>query len=313
MASALASRLLDHIARGEHEVGHRLTEQALAEAMGVSRTPVHRALRYLESLGAVGSNPNRGFFVAQPAARLRRLAGAFPEAESSDEDIYLRIAEERLAGELPEAVSEAQLMERYELTRPQVQRALNRLGREGLAERKAGRGWIFRPQLNTVEAHRESYRFRMVIEPAALLEPGYRIDAAAFARARRAQQQMLDGGIEAWSASERFRAGAEFHETLVASSGNRFFLDALRNVNQLRRVIEYRQQTRSARDHARLYRQCEEHLELLDLIESGSRVEAARVLRAHLDVVGTLKTGGMGAAAARAGKRAGAAAIEVHL
>jgi len=320
-ASPLATRVLEHVARGEHAVGHRLTEHALADAMGVSRTPVRRALRELEAIGAVGSNPNRGFFVALPVARLRRLALRAPAA-SDDDEIYLRIAEDRLSGELPEIVFEAQLMERYGVTRLAVQRALNRLGREGLAERKAGRGWAFRPLLSTVEAHRESYRFRMVIEPAALLEPAYRVDAAAFARIRREQQQMLAGGIESWSASERFRVGAEFHETIVAGSGNRFFLDALKNVNRLRRLIEYRQQTKSARDHERLHRQCEEHLRLLDLIEAGRRVQAAEMLREHLDVVGEIKTGrdaarnGRGASARGAGRGANArdsGAIEVHL
>src|SRR5215831_6128778 len=116
--SALATRVLEHVARGENEVGHRLTEHALAAAMGVSRTPVRRALREPEELGAVGSNPNRGFFVALPAARLRRLALRAP-MPSDDDELYLRIAEERLAGELPEIVFEAQLMERYDTTRLQ--------------------------------------------------------------------------------------------------------------------------------------------------------------------------------------------------
>jgi DNA-binding GntR family transcriptional regulator len=310
IAPSLAARLLEHIGRGEHAVGERLTEHALAVAMGVSRTPVRRALRYLEGLGAVGSSPNRGFFVAIPSDALRGVA--LPAPASSDEEVYMRIAEDRLSGELPDAVSEAQLMERYELTRLQVQRALNRMAREGLAERKSGRGWRFRPLLNTVEAHRESYRFRMSIEPAALLEPTFRIDAAAFARCRREQLQMLDGGIERWSSSERFRAGAEFHETIVACSGNRFFSDALRNVNRLRRLIEYRQQTSSRRDLARLHRQCVEHLQLLDMIESGSLVAASRMLREHLDVVGTMKTGAADAPGERVGSKA-AAPIEVHL
>ena len=312
LASSLAARLLEHLARGEHAIGYRLTEQALAEAMGVSRTPVRRALRELETIGAVGSNPNRGFFIAQPAAGLRKLALRAPAA-SDDDELYLRIAEDRLAEELPEIVFEAQLMERYEATRLQVQRVLNRLGREGLVERKPGRGWAFRPLLSTVEAHRESYRFRMAIEPAALLEPTYRIDAGAFTRVRREQLQMLDGGIESWRASERFRVGAEFHETIVGCAGNRFFVDALKNVNRVRRLIEYRQQTKSARDRSRLYRQCEEHLRLLDLLEAGKRDEAAAMLREHLDVVGALKTGGEpGRSARRAGAR-DSGAIEVHL
>ena len=125
---------------------------------------------------------------------------------------------------------------------------------------------------------------------------------------------MLDGGIETWSPSERFRVGAEFHEAIVGCSGNRFLLDALRNVNRLRRVIEYRQQTTSARDRDRLHRQCEEHLQLLDRLEAGDRVAAANELRRHLDVVGAQKTT-LPATAKAGGKSATTTSrgIEIHL
>ena len=74
-----------------------------------------------------------------------------------------------------------------------------------------------------------------------------------------------------------------------------------------------RKRKQSARDRSRLYRQREEHLQLLDLIDAGRRVEAARMLREHLDVVGTLKTGGdPGRVARRSGAR-DVGAIEVHL
>jgi DNA-binding GntR family transcriptional regulator len=191
---------------------------------------------------------------------------------------------------VPEEIAESGLMERFGLTRLQLQRVLNRMAREDLIDRKPGRGWVFRPLLSTVTAHRESYRFRMIIEPAALLEPGFRIDKALFDRVRRQQIELLDGGIEHWTPAERFRAGADFHEALVACSGNALLVDALRRVNQLRRVIEYHSQTGSPRDRARLRRQCEEHLMLLDLLEAGERMEAAHALRQHLDVVRAIKT-----------------------
>jgi DNA-binding GntR family transcriptional regulator len=307
---ALAARLLELLARAHHPVGHRLTEQALADALGVSRSPVRKALSYLETLGAVRSEPNRGYSVAREPARLRRLRVAGDD--ESDEAVYMRLAEERLAGALPAEVSETELMKRHDLKRLQVQRVLGRMAREGLVERKAGRGWAFRPLLSTVESHRESYRFRMIIEPAALLEPTFRIDRAAFARVRREQEQMLDGGIETWSAAERFRVGAEFHETLVACANNRFLLDALRNVNRLRRLIEYPGHTKAPQQaRERLHRQCREHLHLLDLIEAGERIEASFALRQHLDVVRVIKTGEPAAAATRAA--AADAKVEVHL
>ncbi len=283
IANAVATRILEHICRLDLPVGQRLTEQALADELGVSRSPVRKALQYLETTGAVGSSPNRGFYLQWPVADLRRLA--IPDSEVSDEAIYLRVAEERLAGTLPEEVTEADLMERYDLTRLQVQRILNRMGREGLAERKAGRGWVFRPFLSSDTAYREGYRFRMIIEPAALLEPTFKVDQAAFARVRRDQQAMLDGGIEKWPLGELFRAGADFHEALVASANNSFLLEALRNLNQLRRLVEYRVNV----DRTRLYRQCKEHLMLLDLIEGGDRVEASHKLREHLNVARSLK------------------------
>ena len=286
----IARRIVDYVCRNDFPVGHRLTEQSLANELGVSRSPIRKALRLLEQKGGLGSEPNRGFYVAQPAARLRGLS--LPADEESDESLYLRLAGDRLDAALADDVAESELMERYATSRLQIQRVLNRMGREGMIERKPGRGWSFRPLLNTVESHRESYRFRMIIEPAALLEPTFRIDKTAFARVRREQQQLLDGGIEKWPGSELFRVGSEFHETLVACSNNRFLIDALRGVNQLRRVLEYRSHFSSVKERAvRLHKQCAEHLMLLDLLESGERIEAAHALRHHLDVVGVIKTG----------------------
>ena len=57
------------------------------------------------------------------------------------------------------------------------------------------------------------------------------------------------------------------------------FLDTVRRVNRIRRLLSY--QAMGAR--ARYVRQCEQHLELLDLLEQGRNKEAADLLRRHLD------------------------------
>jgi DNA-binding GntR family transcriptional regulator len=281
--ATIVHRIVEVICKQGHEPGQRLVEQSLADSLGVSRSPVRKALQYLEGLGAVTSIPNRGFVLVQRPPELRALA--LPVSEESDEANYLRIADERLAGALPDEVSESELMERFALSRLQVQRILNRMGREGLAERKPGRGWLFMPFLDSAKAYNEGYRFRMIIEPAALLEPGYLVDKALFGRVRREQLAMLDDGIERWSRAELFRVGAEFHEAIVACAHNSFLLDGLRKLNQVRRLLEYRANV----DRTRLYRQCEEHLALLDLIEAGDRMEASHRLRQHLDVVRGIK------------------------
>ncbi len=54
----------DGIVSGEHAAGSRLREEDLAEALGVSRTPVREALRRLHSEGLVELEPRRGALVA---------------------------------------------------------------------------------------------------------------------------------------------------------------------------------------------------------------------------------------------------------
>jgi DNA-binding GntR family transcriptional regulator len=285
--TSIAARIVDIARKDEYPAGFHLTEQSLVAALGVSRTPIRKALLLLEEIGAVESQPNRGFFMAKPAEKLQKLAAKLPAPQAeAEEDDYLRLADDRLRGAIAEEVSEVELMARYEMPRGQVLRLLNRMAKEGLVERKPGRGWQFLPILVTPAAHDQSYRFRMIIEPAGIMEPGFKPDPAALARCRREQMEMLDRGIAKWSPAELFRIGAGFHEVLIGFSGNRFLLEALRNQNRLRRILEYRGNL----DRNSLIRQCEEHLKLIDLIEAGARKEAAAFLRDHLDVARDVKT-----------------------
>ena len=178
-------------------------------------------------------------------------------------------------------------MRRYGCSQARLLPVLSRMTHEGWLDRLPGKGWEFQPKMDSPEAYDQSYRFRMLIEPASLLEPGYKVDADGFARVRAQQQAMLAGKLLQYSRSEIFEVGATFHEMIVGCSGNTFMLDALRRINQLRRLIEYRGNT----DRGRLVSRCKEHIKLLDLIESGDRTGAAEFLRAHLDVARKIKTG----------------------
>lgn len=249
LAPALAARIVEKIRREALPVGHRLTEQSLCDELGVSRSPVRKALQYLATTGVVGSVPNKGYQVAKPASVVARVQ--VRAHEDSDEALYMAIADDRLAGELASDVNETELMERYEATRLQVQRVLHRMAREGIVERKPARGWAFLPLLNTPQAYRESYRFRMIIEPASLLEPGYAVDAAELENCYRQQCELLGGAIEKWPR-----------------------LECLAKL-----------------DRAKMRQQCEEHLVLIDLVRRGERVEASHFLRQHLDGARQGKTG----------------------
>lgn len=99
-------RLRDLILSGEVEPGSRITELALAERLGVSRTPVRAALQRLESEGLLDAMPNgRGY-------RLRQFSKAdiwdAIEIHATMEGLAARLAAER--GVPPELMAQAQTL-----------------------------------------------------------------------------------------------------------------------------------------------------------------------------------------------------------
>ena len=278
----LSTQILAHIRDSRLPPGQHLPEQALADLFRVSRAPVRAALKALEASGAVRLERNRGFFVLDPG-------NAAPPAPADEDEPYLAIASDRLDGKLPERVTENELIRRYGMTRPHAARTMARVAQEGWAERLPGRGWAFTPTLTSREAYDHGYRFRAAIESAALLEPGFSADPAALARLRDEQLALLDGELEHAPAARLFAVNAGFHERVLEWSGNPFFVDALRRVNQVRRLMEYRLTV----DRGRLPRQCREHLELLDMIEGGDLVTASAFLRVHIGTARRIKTAGL--------------------
>ena len=68
LAAQVAHRIVEHIRDNGLETGHHLGAQKLADLFRVSRAPVTEALRVLEQVGVVYSEPNKGHFVARPIA-----------------------------------------------------------------------------------------------------------------------------------------------------------------------------------------------------------------------------------------------------
>lgn len=273
----LADRILAELREGGAARGQHLAEQRLADRLRVSRSPVREALRLLESRGVVERHPNRGVFLARDAAALEEA----PAAPDAAEPPYERLVEDRLAGLLPERASESALARRYPgLARARLLATLGRAEAEGWAVRLPGRGWAFPPVIASAEAYENAYRFRLVIEPAAMLEPGFRPDPAGFSRLRAAQERLLGPALAAMPRGELFAVNAAFHEGLIAMTGNPFLAEGLQRVNRLRRLVEYRVNTGD--DRARVAMMAREHLRILDLLEADEREAAAALMRTHL-------------------------------
>jgi DNA-binding GntR family transcriptional regulator len=277
MTEGLAARILDHVRAAGLAPGTHLTAQELAALFSVSRFPVGQALHLLASKGVVTHERNRGYFVSSAPAASPESLGLSTEDDASD--AYFRIAEDHLDGRLPDPASEAFLRERCGLTKAQLSAVLGRIVQEGWVERRTGYGWSFSPMLTTPESLEQTYRVRLALEPAALLEPTYRLDAETAARCRAAETRLLAGAIETDSADALHERGVRFHETIIGASGNPFFLETVRRINRVRRLLSYR----SMVDRKRYRQQCEEHLEILDLLENDKNREASRALRRHLE------------------------------
>ncbi len=261
-----------------------LAEQDLAARIGVSRSPVSFALKAMEEEGFLAREGRGALVRAAPRRDFARLEAALRDIMG--EGLYERLADDRIAGALPEAISEAELMRRYGAARGGVVGALSRAAAEGWVERQVGHGWRFLPLIEGPEAYAESYAFRAAIEPAGLRLPGFAPDPEGLASLRARQERIVEGGYRTMGARELFEANAEFHETLAAWSGNRFILEALARVDHLRRLVEYRL-ARGDRGPRRA--QAAGHLEILDALERGDREAAARLLERHLKGAATSK------------------------
>lgn len=276
----LANQVLDYVHGGGLPDGTHLSEPDLCTRFNVSRTPIRAALRLLRSQGYLEHVPRRGYFTVR--AERHSLSNDLPE--SDEESLYLAIAEDRVNQRLPAQNSEADLMRRYPVPRRELIRVLQRLLREGLVEKRPGRGWMFTPVLDSKKMHDESYRFRMAIEPLALLEKSFRLDEAGAMQSESKHERILSGAVRHITPIELFEMNAEFHELLAASSGNRFFLQAIQQQNRLRRFVNYHW-TYGA---DRVIQTCREHMEVLKAAKEGDMTWASSLLRHHLEVSSTV-------------------------
>ncbi|MFC4274610.1 GntR family transcriptional regulator [Achromobacter aloeverae] len=284
--TSIVAQLIDLMRLERMPAGTHLAAQKLADRLRVSRSPINAALQGLHDAGIVVREANRGYFLARDGSSLdaddkliEQLAGE-PDVVTRT---YFSVAEDLLSGALPMECTEVQLRTRYGLTTAQTQALLARIANEGWVSRRPGYGWEFSSMLTTADSLLQSYRLRMALEPAALLEPGYRLAPAVIERCRQAEWHLLEGGMETDTADQLHNRGVSFHESLVEASGNPFFIDTIKRVNRVRRLLSYR----SMRDRVRYRQHCEQHLEVLALLEQGLNEQASNALRAHL--VSTLK------------------------
>lgn len=253
---------------GAGSVGQRINEAELAEVLGVSRTPVHRVLQLLSDAGELSHEPRRGYVVLQPLD----AGSATTEAPLLDDRMLRDIA----GGQLVGTVSERSLMQRYGVTRGTLSSTLRLLMRDQLAEPTPGRGWVF-VDIGP-EALFESYRFRKIIEPAALLHDDYTVDTGLLHQLDAAHARAIDA-YDSLDNRDLFELNSSFHLGLVRGANSRYLTDAMVRQNNIRRTAEIVSVHRNTRMQASLL----EHREIIAHLLAGKRQSAARLMTLHLE------------------------------
>lgn len=269
----LARRIAQDIVDGTIGLGDHLTEESLAAQFQVSRTPVRGALRLLAEQDAIAYRPNAGYFV-------ERMPAAVPDFGQgiSGDDLYRMLVDARARKDLPDTLIEKDLLQQYQVNRSLLAKVLMRMTADGLIGKRQGHGWQFMPSLESPEALKDSYRFRMIVECAGLLEPTFAVDPAQLQRSREAHERLVADHGATPTAADFFALNTAFHEMLARFSGNRFVLQAVQQQNQLRRLEEHAAFFRLDRQQD----SCREHLQIIEALEKNDPEWAAAMMRRHL-------------------------------
>lgn len=269
--------VLRYVKRLGLAAGDKIAESSLAQHVGTSRSPIRVILEYMAQHGITRYDLNRGFFMAIDAVDIP--AGLLRGVMEQDSPIYLRLAQARFEGRLPDSAKETELSKLLEASRADVHKALIRAEDEGWASRSTGYGWEFLPTVNTLEEYEDLYAVRVALEPACLLSPKFKPNLAELRQLRAEQMAIANADPSTLDPIELFENNAKLHATIVGWSGNLVAIQILKRLDRIRRLAEYRQATRPLpRKELALA-----HCGILDAIEAGDTLTAAALLKAHLD------------------------------
>lgn len=272
----LAQRILEAVRLGGFRPGDRLAEQQIASLCSVSRTPVRAALRLLADQGVVHWEKEAGYTLTIDPSGAIEAAADLPAAE--EDRLAESILRDRAARRLDDTVTASGLSRRYGSNRRTVLKSLRILEAANWIEKAPGQSWLFRVAHEGPEALAESYDYRLMLEPAALLAPGFRLDETQATALRLAMETQLASPESSFDVREFQRLDLDFHAMIARGSSNRFVGQALTDHHKLRRlpgalhgvnVFRLKQSTR-------------EHLAVLDQLEARQFEAAADLMRLHL-------------------------------
>lgn len=191
--------------------------------------------------------------------------------------IYNALREAILANELPGGTQlvEAQLAERFNVSKTPVREALQRLVHSGLADSELAKGVVVHTL--TEKEVRDLVEMRLVIEPMALEKSVPHLTKAE----RKNLRQLLENAYQAMQDRDFVRLSqhnSDFHWGLCAKAPNQLLLRWLSSLNDKRRLITMQGwaiENRSELDW-------QQHMDILNAVEASDSAEARRRLENHI-------------------------------
>ena len=272
----LIRRLLNHIVAEDLPSGAHLTEQHLADALNVSRTPVRKALIDLHAKGIVEKIAHRGYFLTRPAHALFAASLDFPAFDENA--LFERVAIDHLNGALPALFSESDIAAHYGVSARLARSVVDSLSEEAVIVPEKPGAWRFNPFLLSDEASLASYDYRLSTEPQLFLLPTFAVRRDLIRSCRDEHIRLLTLPSQERTGRLAFKVDAAFHEVIATCANNFFFHSGVAQHNRLRQLLEYR----DAPNEARMVVWLKEHLDIMDAMTAGALREASRLMRTHL-------------------------------
>ena len=200
------------------------------------------------------------------------------KTKSREEEVYLRLEEEILGGQLKrgEALTEMSVSARLGVSRTPVRAALHRLAEEGLVEISPNRGAVVVGV--TVDDLIDTYKIRVRLEGLASAMAASRMTDEE--KAKLAESVELAEYYVAKGNAEKLKElDTEFHNIIYRASGNRMLSRILSELH--RNIKAYRKLSMSV--PGRVERTAEEHREILNAILNGDADSADTLTRMHVE------------------------------
>ncbi|MBN9063230.1 MAG: GntR family transcriptional regulator [Rhizobiales bacterium 65-9] len=172
-------------------------------------------------------------------------------------------------------VNEIELAERLGVSRTPLREALNRLTADGFLTMRPGKGFFRRP-LDAKEIF-DLYEFRRCIESANAPLAIARATPEKIA-AIRAFLDISRADVPERTVTELVELDEQFHEKLMALSGNAEMLRVLRNLNSRIRFVRWIDMENLRRQSTQ-----QEHLAILDAVAAGDEKASMALLNEHIE------------------------------